>query len=65
MGIYAIITVLTGSLLAFIFGVFTRWVLRNEGTRYTQFAEDIIKASLLLPVIYGALVLVIGLAPIN
>lgn len=65
MGTIAIAIVLLGSLLAFIFGVFTRWVLRNEGTRYTEFADNIIKASLLAPVVYFTLVLVIGLAPIN
>lgn len=65
MGIIAITTVLVGSLAFFLFGLTARIVLRNEGKHYIQATNNIIKASLLAPVLYGALVLLIGLAPLH
>ena len=64
MGILAITTVLIGSLIFFLFGLTARVVLRNEGRRYTEAANQIMQAAL-APVLYGALVLLIGLAPLN
>ena len=65
MGITAIAIVLIGSLIFFLFGLTARIVLRNEGRRYTEAANQIMQAAALTPVLYGALVLLIGLAPIN
>ena len=64
MGILAITTVLIGSLIFFLLGLTMRVVLRNEGRRYTEAANQIMQAAL-APVLYGALVLLIGLAPLN
>ena len=65
MGTIAITIVLVGSLIFFLFGLTARVVLRNEGRRYTEAANQIMQAAALTPVIYGVLVLVIGLAPLN
>ena len=65
MGILAITTVLIGSLIFFLLGLTMRVVLRNEGRRYTEAANQIMQAAALAPVLYGALVLLIGLAPLN
>ena len=64
MGTIAITIVLVGSLIFFLFGLTARVVLRNEGRRYTEAANQIMQAAL-APVLYGALVLLIGLAPLN
>ena len=65
MGILAITTVLTGSLIFFLLGLTMRVVLRNEGRRYTEAANQIMRAAALVPVTYGIFVLLIGLAPLN
>ena len=65
MGITAIAIVLIGSLIFFLFGLTARIVLRNESRRYTEAANQIMQAAALTPVLYGVLVLLIGLAPIN
>ena len=65
MGILAITTVLTGSLIFFLFGLTMRVFLRNEGRRYTEAANQIMRAAALVPVTYGIFVLLIGLAPLN
>ena len=65
MGTIAITIVLLGSLAVFLFGLTARVVLRNEGRRYTEAANQIMQAAALAPVIYGVLVLLIGLAPIH
>ena len=62
MGILAITTVLTGSLIFFLLSLTMRIVLRNEGHRYT---DQIMQAAALIPVIYGVFVLLIGLAPLH
>lgn len=64
MGILAITTVLTGSLIFFLLGFTMRVVLRNEGRRYTEAANQIMQAAF-IPVIYGIFVLLIGLAPLH
>ena len=65
MGILAITTVLTGSLIFFLLGLTMRVVLRNEGRRYTEAANQIMRAATIAPAFYGALILLIGLAPLN
>ena len=65
MGTIAITIILLCSLAVFLFGLTARVVLRNEGRRYTEAANQIMQAAALTPVIYGVLVLVIGLAPIH
>lgn len=65
MGILAITTVLTGSLIFFLLGLTMRVVLRNEGRRYTETANQIMQAAAFIPVIYGIFVLLIGLAPLH
>ena len=65
MGILAITTVLIGSLIFFLLGLTMRVVLRNEGRRYTEAANQIMRAAALVPVTYGIFVLLIGLAPFN
>ena len=65
MGILAITTVLIGSLIFFLLGLTMRVVLRNEGRRYTEAANQIMRAAALVPVTYGIFVLLIGLAPLN
>ena len=65
MGTIAITIVLVGSLIFFLFSLTARVVLRNEGRRYTEAANQIMQAAALAPVLYGALVLLIGLAPLS
>ena len=65
MGILAITTVLIGSLIFFLLGLTMRVVLRNEGRRYTEAANQIMRAAALVPVTYGIFVLLIGLAPLH
>ena len=65
MGITAIAIVLIGSLIFFLFGLTARIVLRNESRRYTEADNQIMQEAALTPVLYGVLVLLIGLAPIN
>ena len=65
MGILAITTVLTGSLIFFLLGLTMRVVLRNEGRRYTEAANQIMRAAAIAPAFYGALVLLIGLVPLH
>ena len=65
MGILAITTVLIGSLTFFLLGLTMRVILRNEGHRYTEAANQIMQAAAFIPVIYGIFVLLIGLAPLH
>ena len=66
MASIAIMCVLLSSTIGFLFGILVRVTLRNEADpRYKTFGDNVIKASLVFPVIYGVLVLVIGLAPIS
>ena len=65
MGILAITTVLIGSLIFFLLGLTMRVVLRNEGRRYTEAANQIMRAAAIAPAFYGALVLLIGLVPLH
>ena len=65
MGIPAITTVLIGSLIFFLLGLTMRVVLRNEGRRYTEAANQIMRAAAIAPAFYGALVLLIGLVPLH
>ena len=65
MGMLAIVVVLIGSLAFFLFGLVARIVLRNEGRHYTDACNRIMQVAALAPVLYGALVLLIGLAPLN
>ena len=65
MGTIAITIILLCSLAVFLFGLTARVVLRNEGRRYTEAANQIMQAAALIPVIYGVSVLLIGLAPLN
>lgn len=65
MGTIVITIVLLGSLAVFLFGLTARVILRNEGRRYTEAANQIMQAAAIAPAFYGALVLLIGLAPLN
>lgn len=65
MGTIVITIVLLGSLAVFLFGLTARVILRNEGRHYTEAANQIMQAATLAPAFYGALVLLIGLAPLN
>ena len=65
MGMLTITTVLIGSLIFFLLGLTARVVLRNEGRRYTKAANQIMQAAAIAPAFYGALVLLIGLAPLH
>ena len=65
MGTIAITIVLVGSLTFFLLGLTMRVILRNEGRRYTEAANQIMRAAALVPVTYGIFVLLIGLAPLN
>ena len=65
MGMLTITTVLIGSLIFFLFGLTARVVLRNEGRYYTEAANQIMQAAAFAPAFYGALVLLIGLVPLN
>lgn len=65
MGMLTITTVLIGSLIFFLLGLTMRVVLRNEGRRYTEAANQIMQAAAIAPAFYGALVLLIGLAPLH
>ena len=65
MGMLTITTVLIGSLIFFLLGLTARVVLRNEGHHYTKAANQIMQAAAIAPAFYGALVLLIGLAPLN